>query len=176
MEITPEIRNKKLYTFYCLFICISTIIFNFFLNKMFLKIERLDNINHFEYNYQLKNTKNNINSVNSFYNKYQQTGKNVMFLSSNTAWLRVINDEPLDCFSVLNMGNFGYDGKEKMINKVKKMKETYYIINYSEYRYAKEKIKFNYEFIQFDYRIIDYIIDNSTFVEKNDYLRVYYYE
>lgn len=67
-------------------------------------------------------------------------------------------------------GNFGYNGTEKMINKIKNDGDGYYIIDMKEYNETKNNSG------QFDIVLCDYIIENSKLIEKGNGYNVYYYE
>ena len=169
-----SINNKKIMLIFSMSYCFILIFFSFFLTGAYKKIERLSGINHFEYYYSLKGTKNMINDFNNFYSKYKKRG-NTVLLTINTMWLEIINDEKFDFFSELNRGNYGYNGLNKLKSKVDKMHDTYFIVNFDDYMYAKNKIVDNhYETSQFDYEIVDYIINNFEKIEDYSYYGVYY--
>ena len=73
-------------------------------------------------------------------------------------------------FGVLNKGNYGYDGTNKMINRIKNMDDTYFIIDMNNYYYGRID-----SWSQHDCELIDYIMENGECVEKvGDLYKVYY--
>lgn len=135
------------------------------------KIALSTGINNFNYIFLSKEEVKVINTCNELYLKYKNKYKNVYFLSNQTSWIKAINEEKYDYFSVLNKGNYGYDGTKKMIDEIKKMNKVYFIFNDLEYH----KAKLNSKFEQLDIEIVDYVIENSTLVEEKGIYKVYYY-
>ena len=80
----------------------------------------------------------------------------------------IINDRDISYFDVFLYGNHGYDGTEKMIKKIKKMNNKYFLINMDEY----EKATNGYS--QFNEKIVDYIISVSDLVDSYGRINVYY--
>lgn len=106
--------------------------------------------------------------TNELYNKYKKLG-DTRFLSGASVWLSISNNEEIDYFTVLLTGNYGYNGTNKMINKVKETPNMYYMIDYEQYIMSKKYHQ------QFDCTIIEYIMDNSKFIEEVGRYKVYYY-
>lgn len=154
------IRNMSLLLIMILVVC----------NWLLLGNDRkfMDN-NNFEGVYIYSSSIDNFNVALELYNKYKELG-DTKFLASTTVWLNITNDEKLDSFSVLNRGNYGYNGTSKMIELVKNTGERYYIINYFEYLESKNDSG------QFDTEILEFIMDNGKFIEEFDRYKVYYYE
>lgn len=130
---------------------------------------RIEGINNFN-NCFLTFDRDNFIMVNDYYNKYKKKGK-TYFLSSKTVLLNIINDEDTNFFTVLNKGNYGYDGTDKMIKRVNSMENMYFIIDMDEYHYTKK-----YPYTQFDCDIIDYIIEHSKKIDTLGRFYVYYKE
>ena len=170
------ISNKKLIYIITISYCVIIVFLNFFMTGAYKNIERLDDINHFEYYIGLKGTKNSIIQINNLYKKYKKIG-HTKILSDNTMWIEMINDEKFNYLSILNKGNHGYNGSKKLINNIQKMQDTYFIIDYVGYQKAKNKVVDNYyQISQFDYSVVDYIMDNSKEVESFNNYRVFYHE
>lgn len=167
--------NDKYIRNISLFICLITVIFNFFFTGAYKRIERFSDVNNFEYYFTLKGSKKAFSQADLLYDKYKKKG-NVIVLATNTAFLKVANGDEFTYFTVLNKGNFGFNGTNKMIERVKKSHNCYFMIFKDDYWFAKEDKVFHYEKSQFDYEIVDYIIDNGVFVEEKDGYWVYYVE
>ncbi len=145
-------------------ISFTMIIFSFYIilniNGEFLSVH------NFNYVYSLAGNKNNFEYLNKLYLKYsKQSNTNV--ISSKSVWIKVSNEEKLNYFTIINRGNFGYNGTKKMIDRVNKETPTYYIIDMPEYERTKKYTG------QFDVELCDYIISNSKLVEKKGNYEVY---
>ena len=152
-------------------IIISTCYLGFvFFNSIINKSIYTNFITNFNYSYLIMD-KSHYNCVNNLYNKYKNMG-DTYFLSSKSTYISIVYNEQTNFFTVLNKGNYGYNGTKKMIDRVDKMKHTYFVIDMYEYEYV-----LTHSHNQFDYDIIRYIIKNSKLVEKkNSYYSVYYKE
>lgn len=126
-------------------------------------------INNFEGIYVYDFTEKNFNVADKLYDKYREQGE-TRFLSSTTVWLNIANEEELDYFSVLNIGNHGYNGSDKLLERVKSKKIKYFIINYNEYLEVKE------DGGQFDIKVLEYIMNNGRLIEEVEQYKVYYME
>ena len=67
----------------------------------------------------------------------------------------------------MHYSNFGYNGDQKMINRIKKMHNKYIIIDMIFYESDRSDS-------QYDKNIVKYIIDNYDEVDENESLHVYY--
>lgn len=126
-------------------------------------------INNFEGIYVYDFTEKNFNVADKLYDKYRELGE-TRFLSSTTVWLNIANEEELDYFSVLNIGNHGYDGSNKLLKRIKSNNIKYFIIDYDEYLEVKE------DGGQFDIKVLEYIMNNGKLVEEIEQYKVYYME
>ena len=176
MEVIPFFKHKWIIPFYTFLICFCCVLSNFILTGVYKRIERLDGINHFEYYIGLKGTKNSITVLNELYNKYKLKGK-TKILSDNTMFIEVINDEKFDYFSEMNFGNYGYNGTERLIKKIKNKQYHYFIIDMDKYTESKLRKYNKYgEITQFDYIVVDYIMNNFKEIEDLGMYKVYYHE
>lgn len=89
-----------------------------------------NNIKHFEYK---RMTKTNLDITNKV-NKYikENSDKEIIFLNSNAYYFKIINDLEIGYLDLTNMGNWGYNGSNKLLKEVKKYKNTYFFINKNE--------------------------------------------
>ena len=88
-------------------------------------------------------------------------------------FFNIIMDRPIDYFGVPLHGNYGYNGSQKMIQRIEKMHDTYF---YLDYRYYDAIISGkNPDDTQFDVDIVGYVIDNSHEVGKVGLFTIYYY-
>ncbi len=123
-------------------------------------------VHNFNYVHTLAGNKNVFEYLNKLYLKYsKQLNTNV--LSSKSVWIKVSNEEKLNYFTIINRGNFGYNGTTKMIDRVNNESPVYYIIDMAEYERAKKYSG------QFDVELCDYIINNGELIEKTKNYEVY---
>ena len=128
------------------------------------------NINHFKYRYNYVLDYNSDMRQRKFIDKYIDLDPILItYYSMN---YNISNDRDITYFDIFLYGNHGYDGTNMMINRIKKMKKQYFIVNMLEYEDSKNSDGLS----QFNFEIIDYIVKNSKVIEKNDEYNVYYYE
>ena len=108
-------------------------------------------------------------SINNTIKFFQINIINNIILSYSSLPYKIYNDLDIDYFDILYYGNYGYDGTNKMIKKIKKIHKCYFIVSMDD---------FNSKLIdsQFNKDIVKYVIDNCEKVETNKKLNfvVYY--
>lgn len=92
--------------------------------------------------------------------------KNIIILSNNTYFLKIINDLDITYYDLLNYGNHGYDGNNKIINRIKSEKNPTFIVNVDAYKEKSRRQQFNRE-------IVKYVLDNYEQVEALDNYVIY---
>ena len=135
----------------------------------FLDGFRSDYPNHF-HNFEFRNMYNQHNEfivrdkINRFYNE----NENVILLFSDAYFYKITNDDKITYFDLLNYGNHGYNGTDKMINRIKKMdKDTLFIINEDEYAEKKDKRQ------QINKDILKYVRNHGKVIKKINSFYVY---
>lgn len=104
-------------------------------------------------------------------NNYLKKNKNnnIVILSSEAYFYKIANDMDITYFDLLNYGNHGYHGTDKMINRIKKLdKNTIFIISMDEY---KKKDKFNRQ--QINKEIMGYVINNGELIKNINCFGIY---
>lgn len=104
-------------------------------------------------------------------NKYIKDNKNsnIVILSSEAYFYKIVNNYDITYFDLINYGNHGYNGTNKMINRIKNNdKDTIYIISMDEYN---KKDKYNRQ--QINKKIIKYVIDNGELDKKINCFSIY---
>lgn len=117
-----------------------------------------NNINLFEYRYIEKKNINSTKDVIKYMNKYNNK---VMFIGPNAYYYKIITNQKINYLDLINTGNFGYNGSEKLLNKVKSLDKDY-VFFVSKDEIGKGK--------QTDQKLIKYIIKNY---EKIDEIYLY---
>ncbi len=149
-----------------LIICslLPIVCFLFFFN---FKIPNFVSDKHFEGYILSKNKKNNNDLVSNYI--YKNKSKRIILLNEWAYYIKIVNDLDIECYDLINMGNNGFNSTDKIINKMNKEKDAYFIINMDEYNLKKNGQ-------QIDKDVLKYVIDNYTEVEKFGNFVVYYKE
>ena len=164
MQFLPYSDKKSLLFLYLLLSYVMVFIWfiqltkvdKFTLNK---GINKFQYTNNYIYHYDM------IKKNHKFISKY----KNPIVLSSShyNIMYKISNNKKIDYFDILHYSNFGYNGDQKMINRIKKMHNKYIIIDMIFYESDRSDS-------QYDKNIVKYIIDNYDEVCENESLHVYY--
>lgn len=140
-------------------------VFYFYGNISSSKILYPNNINHFEYRYLGSNQVDFTNEVSNYIKKNKDY--KYMFLDSNGYYFRIINDESASYLDLINMGNWGYNGSDKLINSIKKLpNNTRFFIDGVELVGQR----------QIDRRAIKYVIKHGKKVDKVGLYDIYILE
>ncbi len=118
-------------------------------------------LSHFEYRYLDKSVVTVIEKVNTYLVKNKE--KKIVFLNGNAYYFKLINEIPVDYFDLINYGNWGYNGSQKLLEKIKKMNGVIFII-------AKWDLR---EETQVDKRAVRYVIKHGKHLKKIDLFDVY---
>ena len=157
--------NKHYIVAFSIFICISSIISNFFLSGDYKKAE-VFTFKNFNYYFYFSEKREDLEILNGLYNKYKNRGNTIM-ISSDSIYVHIMNEDETNYFTILNEGNHGYQGTKKMIKKIDKMNRTYFIIDLLE---VDNQISVS----QMDLKIVNYIRENFEYIEGDDEYVVYY--
>ena len=123
------------------------------------------NVSRFEY---LLNSKDSYKATIDYFNYFDKYD-NPLIISYSKMQYDISRNNKIDYFDVILYGNFGYDGSNKMINKIEKMHDKYIIVDMNIYN-SKETNS------QFDKTIAKHVIDNYELVESKYIFNVYYKE
>lgn len=120
-----------------------------------------NNIRHFEYRFIDYDSLIFTNKVNEFINENRD--KEIVFLNSNGYYFRIINDMKISYIDLINIGNFGYDGSNKLLREIKKKKHAIFLVDRSELALVK----------QTDKQVLNYVLDNGKRIGKIDFYEIY---
>jgi hypothetical protein len=120
-----------------------------------------NNIRHFEYRFIDYDSLIFTNKVNEFINENRD--KEIVFLNSNGYYFRIINDMKISYIDLINIGNFGYDGSNKLLREIKKKKYAIFLVDRSELALVK----------QTDKQVLNYVLDNGKRIGKIDFYEIY---
>ena len=98
-------------------------------------------------------------------NKYIKVNKDrkIIILTADAYYFKIINDMKVDKLDLINNGNYGYNGSNKIIKEINKNKDALFIIN---------EIDFNKD-SQIDYQAIQYVKDHGKKISSIDFYDVY---
>lgn len=113
-------------------------------------------IKHFEYRAITRSYLEYTELVNDAVLKYYDKGINVIFLSADGYYFRIINDMKVGYIDLINSGNWGYNGSDKLFQYVKNNRDFIFFVDKSELGTKK----------QTDQRVLKYVIDNAKCVDK----------
>ena len=140
--------NMKYIYFVCSFF-IGLIMFKTY-NSGF-KIIYSNNVNHFEYRFIRYDSLEFTNDVIDYIKKNDD--KDYVFVVSGAYYYRLITDSKITYLDLINYGNFGYKGTEKIIKMIKKNKNSNTVFVISEADLSDE--------CQVDKKAVKYIIDHG---------------
>ena len=122
-----------------------------------------NNFTPFQYRYIPKEYQLSTIDVNNLIKKY----KKVMIVGPNAYYHKIILNQKIKDIDLINKGNWGYKGSEKLKKKVNEIKEEYvFFIDKGEIGIEK----------QTDQEIIKYIKENATRIENTKYYEIYQFE
>ena len=122
-----------------------------------------NNINIFEYRYIDKTGVDNTNEVLKYMKKYNNK---VMFIGPVGYYYKLIANEKITYLDLINEGNLGYNGSNKLLDKVKKLSNDYvFFINKSDDP--------NTVGTQTDKKLIKYILKNYKKIDETKYYNIY---
>ena len=122
------------------------------------KIIYPNDINHFEYRLLDENIIDFTNEITEF--TKNNSFRKVIYLNSNGYYFKLINDQKIDYFDLINVGNWGYNGSEKLINAIKNNKDAIFVISKEDFSDKK----------QTDKSAIKYIVNNGKKIKS---IRIY---
>ena len=166
-----HVPKLNIYKYILIFgLIIEFTLFNF---AMAIRVDQpiLYNVNHFKYTYNFKTDYIIGNKMSSYIDQYIEYDPILIMYYSMR--YNISHDRNISYFDIFLYGNHGYNGTNKMINRIKKMKNQYFIISMEEY-FDSKKNKENGN--QFNSEVVDYIISKSKKIDCNKMLCVYYKE
>lgn len=150
--------NIKLFTIGAI-TCLTIFTLN---NRLEDNIIYPNKIKYFEYRYLTNSYIDFSNKINKLISKYND--QEIIFLSADGYYFRIINDQDIGYLDLINTGNFGYNGSSKLLSLIKNKKNSLFFVDKNEIGTNK----------QTDQKVLKYVIDNGTFIEKQG--RYYIYE
>ena len=92
--------------------------------------------------------------------------KKIIFLSSDSYYFKIINDEDIGYIDLINQGNLGYHGSWRLLSKIKDMdKDTLFLINPNETVHN-----------QTEPMVLEYVLEHGKKIKNIDFYEVYVLE
>lgn len=123
-----------------------------------------NNINHFEYRLLDSESIDFTNEILDFIKKNNY--KKIIYLNSNSYYIKIVSDKPIKYYDLINKGNWGYNGSKKLLNKIKKEKNAVFVV---DTRYLEEAN-------QTDLEAIYYVVKNGKKIGNIRMYDVYDFE
>lgn len=124
-------------------------------------------VNYNNYEYAVLLEKSDRELVDAM--KFMKKNNNSILLSENAYLVKVILDYDIEHYDLLNYGNHGYNGTEKVIKKLDEEKDKYVIVNMESYERDSYRQQFNKE-------VVEHVILNYKFIKSIGVYDVYYKE
>ena len=169
IAIIDKYNSKINFGYFPYIILIILITFNLLYRIDFYKNAVFSSLPHYEYVLFNKKGVSIVNEIKDKVSNYD----NFYFIDIRGMYLDIITDNKISYFSVPLNGNHGYNGTEKIINKIKKSHNVYYFVSKEDYELIKtKKLKDS----QLNIDLIKYVMDNCVYVDKSSVFSVYYKE
>lgn len=152
-------RIKKDYINYALLSITSIIILggmNFYYYTGGKKVTYPNNLHNFEYRLVSYDNLIFTKQVLTFIQKEQKKGNEIVLLNANAYYFKLINQDSIHYIDLINHGNWGYHGSDKLLNKLKNKKNTIYLINQDDFDPRS----------QIDKKALNYVVKNYQKTQK----------
>ena len=134
--IVPKIK-KDYINYKMLFVSLLVIesILTFSANYSGKKSIYPNDLNNFNYRYI---SRNNYDFTKKILKYMDKSDKEIVLLDANAYYFKLIQDKKIGYIDLINYGNWGYEGSNKLIKYLKKYKDTYFIINREDYKNSSQ--------------------------------------
>ena len=122
-----------------------------------------NNINRFEYKAIDKDMQTHTKAVLKYLDSCDKANQKVMIISGQSYYFKLIRDIPIDYYDLLNGGNWGYKGSEKLMKDVTSRKNTLFLIDEAEYS----------KYSQTDKNLMKYIMKNGKKINEVGMFSIY---
>lgn len=161
-----KFRIKPDYSYFLLFVFIiipyAFIILNY---RDILNTEYPNHIKYFEYRLIDKDAMKITEDVNNYLKK--NGIKKFVLLDGNGYYFKIINDIDIGYIDLINAGNWGYNGTNKLLKDIKQKKDYIFIVDEEELKGDRK---------QSDRQAIKYIIKNGKKIDSINFYDVYILE
>ncbi len=120
-----------------------------------------NNISNFKYRYINQLGQNHYQEVIEIKESYPSS--QLIFLTREAYLYRLALNEPLSVYDLMNKGNLGYHGREKIGNLLLKEEDAIFVVTNSKVRIDE----------QFELAILEKVLEKSELIEKKTYFTLY---
>ena len=128
-------------------------------------IPNIEKINNYGYCVIPKKEYREIVAVSKFISK----NKNSIVLSDRAYLIKFASEEKLNYYDLLNRGNHGYNGTDKLIDMIKNEKNKFILVNMDDYELISDGQQTNK-------KVMKFVIDNYEKVSELEMYSIYYKE
>lgn len=125
-----------------------------------------NSLNHFEYKFISKEREVVSKNIMNLYREYKSKNKNVILLSRSSYFYKLLLEEKVTYYDLINRGNWGYHGSKKLEEKLKKEKDAVVLLQVSSFT-RKD---------QTDTTAMDYVRKNCTKEKEIEDFEIYHCE
>ncbi len=148
---------------FCSFMFATAICLSWFLLYYNFKLPNLSYFNGFEFKLMNKKVEKNTKEMVTYIDSNKD--KNIIILSANAYFFKIVAGRDINYYDLLNYGNHGYNGTNKVIKSLKKEKDPIFIINIKEYEDNSSDRQ------QINKVVIKYVLDNYKLITtKGEYV------
>ena len=162
--VIPKIKlelNYNLVTKVILLLLTIFIIVNSIDNKSFYYPNK---VNHFEYKYITKIHEKELKQIVGLYDKYESY--NIVFLSRSSYLYKLVANKKINYLDLINRGNFGFDGTNKLYNMLKKQENALFVVQTPSFTKNDQTDNIALKFINKYCKKIDEFDDFKLYIRK----------
>lgn len=123
-----------------------------------------NSIKHFEYRYISSKHIKETQLVSGKLKDYSD--KELLLLFEQSYYYKISNDFPINHFDLINTGNWGYKGSEKLLKELKKKKDAVFVINRLSYEGTRQTDKTALNYVLKNCKKIDEIYGFEFYIRK----------
>ncbi len=162
--------NERINLKYIPYILIGLfVVLNALIRYPLLKDTAISNVNHFD---MTLTHKSSLSEMNNSLRKMKKYSNNII-VAEKGSFYYIALDKKMDYFTIPHTGNYGYDGTNKMIKRFDSIHDKYVFVDIYFYNICLSGKINDY---QYDLKLIDYIMNNSKYVDKVEGFNIYYKE
>ena len=134
--IVPKIKKDYInYKMFFVSLLVIESILTFSANYSGKKSIYPNDLNNFNYRYI---SRNNYDFTRKILKYMDKSDKEIVLLDANAYYFKLIQDKKIGYIDLINYGNWGYEGSNKLIKYLQKYKDTYFIINRDDYKNSSQ--------------------------------------
>ena len=159
---------KRKISYHAIFFVLALSIIWFIIQNIYFSSLKVVNYTNFPCSLVSEKYYNSVRKLGSYTEKLD---KDIIYLlkCSENYFYKIKNNLDITYFDLPNYGNYGYDGVSKLLNRLKKVKNSYFILDKSAYL-SKDSSQ------QYIKEVYQYIVDEGVKVKEIGYYQIYYIE